>query len=137
MKSAVAALLAAALLAPPLLAQSDNPPIIQQVVWDATRVATNATSYSRPIDAASRAMLGDMSIQFGVSATTGTVARLYIEASNDGVVWCVPYNFADIATSVSAGTNFYATVPPIAKLIRFVAITTNDGATLTGTVVTQ
>lgn len=131
---AVLAIVAAAAAA---LAQSANPPINNLVVWDNVRVGTNAVSRSRPLEIQTRSLVGNVSLQFGTSSSTGSIKRLYYEASLDGLVWCVPDGAIDIDTTISIGTNLYGVVVPLVNWLRFVAVTTNDGANISATAVYQ
>jgi len=117
---------------------ADNSVTIEKV-WDATRVATNAVSYSKALELTSMRLNGYFSLQLTISASTGTVQTLNVQLSNNGTTWSEVDGASAVDTAMAAGTYFYnlSSSIPLAKWLRIKLVTTNDGATVTGNLAIQ
>jgi len=112
--------------------------IYTDTIWSSVRLATNATATSTPIWLGQRKPTGFFSIQLWSTNTVGTVS-VYYQLSNDGLTFYPEQGIPNpIITNAPAGGTFSGDFyPAVATHMRFIAVATNDGATITATCANQ
>ena len=129
MKRTLAALAVLACLS---AARAADDAIQVETVLNAARASTNGVLYGKVIEIESRRLSGSFGLQLAVENTTGTLARVDAQVSNDGQYFSTTVGYGAVAQNVALGTNYYALSIPLAKYMRIRVVATNDGATVTG-----